>query len=43
MDLYRLAKQRDRDGNVLTGAISVMGRRSFEEDFEELMDEENKE
>ncbi|KAF7655893.1 hypothetical protein LDENG_00048720, partial [Lucifuga dentata] len=52
-DLYRLARQRnrdgkdvqqvrvikDRDGNVLTGARSVMGR--WKEYFEELMNEEN--
>ena len=52
-DLYRLARQRDRDGkdvqqvrvikdrdgNVLTGASSVMGR--WKEYFEELMNEEN--
>ena len=52
-DLYRLARQRDRDGkdvqqvrvvkdrdgNVLTGACSVMGR--WKEYFEELMNEEN--
>ncbi|KAK2890506.1 hypothetical protein Q8A73_018806 [Channa argus] len=53
VDLYRLARQRDRDGkdvqqvrvikdkdgNVLTGASSVMGR--WKEYFEELMNEEN--
>ncbi|KAK2910488.1 hypothetical protein Q8A73_008203 [Channa argus] len=53
VDLYRLARQRDRDrkdvqqvrvikdkdGNVLTGARSVMGR--WKEYFEELMNEEN--
>ena len=53
VDLYRLARQRDRDGkdvqqvrvikdrdgNVLTGARSVMGR--WKENFEELMNEEN--
>ena len=52
-DLYRLARQRDRDGkdvqqvrvikdrdgNVLTGARSVIGR--WKEYFEELMNEEN--
>ncbi|KAE8288333.1 hypothetical protein D5F01_LYC12200 [Larimichthys crocea] len=52
-DLYRLARQRDRDGkdvqqsrmikdrdgSVLTGASSVMGR--WKEYFEELMNEEN--
>ncbi|XP_051800420.1 uncharacterized protein LOC127532561 [Acanthochromis polyacanthus] len=52
-DLYRLARQRDRDGkdvqqvrvikdkdgSVLTGANSVMGR--WKEYFEELMNEEN--
>ncbi|XP_051793709.1 uncharacterized protein LOC127530597 [Acanthochromis polyacanthus] len=52
-DLYRLTRQRDRDGkdvqqvrvikdkdgSVLTGANSVMGR--WKEYFEELMDEEN--
>ncbi|KAK2897556.1 hypothetical protein Q8A73_013936 [Channa argus] len=53
VDLYRLARQRDRDGkdveqvrvikdkdgNVLTGARSVMGR--SKEYFEELMNEKN--
>ncbi|XP_051806753.1 uncharacterized protein LOC127534762 [Acanthochromis polyacanthus] len=52
-DLYRLARQRDRDrkdvqqvrvikdkdGSVLTGANSMMGR--WKEYFEELMNEEN--
>ncbi|XP_061621461.1 uncharacterized protein LOC133474126 [Phyllopteryx taeniolatus] len=52
-DLYRLARQRDRDGkdvqqvrvikdrdgNMLTGASSVLGR--WKEYFEELMNEEN--
>ncbi|XP_061629993.1 uncharacterized protein LOC133478218 [Phyllopteryx taeniolatus] len=52
-DLYRLARQRDRDGkdvqlvmvikdrdgNMLTGASSVLAR--WEEYFEELMNEEN--
>ncbi|KAK3515383.1 hypothetical protein QTP70_018727, partial [Hemibagrus guttatus] len=38
-DLYRLARQRDRDGRVLTSEESV--QRRWKEYFEELMNEEN--
>ncbi|KAK3564719.1 hypothetical protein QTP86_024874, partial [Hemibagrus guttatus] len=38
-DLYRLARQKDRDGRVLTSEESV--QRRWKEYFEELMNEEN--